>query len=148
VRNHNNRHSVLVTKVTHRCIKLFGNQWVKPCSGLVQKKHLVGGAKCTRKQNSLLLTARKRAITLLRNGRNAEQLHVAPRPCLCCAGVKRDKSDRADISGKHHLINACGKVALRARLLRKISYLSAQAFIYQNITLIGGIDAENYARKC
>ena len=143
MRNHNNGHAVLNRQVLDRGVQFLGHQRVKPGGRLVEQQHLARGAERAAEQHALLLSARERAVILLCKGRHTEHVHVGARRRLLCAAVEGQKPGSADAAREHDLAHACGKVALRARLLRHIADAACRAGVCFHAARVGRGHAED-----
>ena len=143
VRDHDDGHPVLDRQMLDRGVQLLGHQRVKPGGRLVEQQHLARGTERTAEQHALLLSARERAVILFGKGRHAEQVHVGARRRLLRTAVKGQKPRSADAARQHDLAHACGKVALRARLLRHVADAADRPGVDLHAARVGRRHAED-----
>ena len=131
--HHNYRDSRVLIDVMYQRIERCGCARIESRDRLVEQKHLFCRTERTREQNSLLLTARERAIALVRKLVYAHHLHILVSLESVASAKEHTSAESAHASRKHDLAHRRGKILLRLALLRQIAYI-----------LTGKLVAEDY----
>ena len=121
VRDHDDRHLLFFVEVAQGLIEILRGGGVETRDRLVQNEQAVRRAQGAREQHALLLSAGKLAVAAVLQLQHAELAHVHQRRALLRGGVEKVQPALVGKAREHDLAHRSGKIALRARLLRKVA---------------------------